>query len=36
MALLQTGKIGWSVVPDRATGEFLKAYRNAYDNTITG
>ncbi|MGA0935698.1 MAG: PQQ-binding-like beta-propeller repeat protein [Pseudohongiellaceae bacterium] len=34
-ALIQTGKIGWSVVLDRATGEFLKAYRTAYDNTIT-
>lgn len=35
-ALIQTGKIGWSVVLDRETGEFLQAYRTAYDNTITG
>jgi len=35
-ALIQTGKIGWSVVLDRETGEFLHAYRTAYDNTITG
>jgi PQQ-dependent dehydrogenase (methanol/ethanol family) len=35
-ALIQTGKIGWSVVLDRATGEFLHAFRTAYDNTITG
>jgi PQQ-dependent dehydrogenase (methanol/ethanol family) len=34
-ALIQTGKIGWSVVLDRATGEFLHAFRTAYDNTIT-
>ena len=34
-ALIQTGKIGWSVVLDRETGEFLHAYRTAYDNTIT-
>ena len=35
-ALLTTGKIGWGVVLDRATGEFLHAFRTAYDNTITG
>ena len=35
-ALIQTGKIGWSVVLDRETGEFLQAFRTAYDNTITG
>lgn len=35
-ALIQTGKIGWGVVLDRATGEFLHAFRTAYDNTITG
>jgi alcohol dehydrogenase (cytochrome c) len=34
-ALIQTGKIGWGVVLDRATGEFLHAFRTAYDNTIT-
>jgi alcohol dehydrogenase (cytochrome c) len=35
-ALIQTGKIGWGVVLDRATGEFLHAFRTAYDNTVTG
>ena len=35
-ALIQTGKIGWGVVLDRGTGEFLHAFRTAYDNTITG
>jgi alcohol dehydrogenase (cytochrome c) len=35
-ALISTGKIGWGVVLDRATGEFLHAFRTAYDNTITG
>jgi len=35
-ALIQTGKIGWGVVLDRVTGEFLHAFRTAYDNTITG
>jgi len=35
-ALIQTGKIGWGVVLDRTTGEFLKVFRTAYDNTITG
>jgi alcohol dehydrogenase (cytochrome c) len=35
-ALIQTGKIGWGVVLDRATGEFLHAFPTAYDNTITG
>jgi PQQ-dependent dehydrogenase (methanol/ethanol family) len=35
-ALIQTGKIGWGVVLDRATGEFLHAFKTAYDNTITG
>ncbi len=35
-ALIQTGKIGWGVVLDRETGEFLHAFRTAYDNTITG
>jgi alcohol dehydrogenase (cytochrome c) len=35
-ALITTGKIGWGVVLDRATGEFLHAFRTAYDNTITG
>lgn len=35
-ALIQTGKIGWGVVLDRETGEFLHAFRTAYDNVITG
>ena len=35
-ALVQTGKIGWGVVLDRQTGEFLRAFRTAYDNMITG
>jgi alcohol dehydrogenase (cytochrome c) len=35
-ALVTTGKIGWGVVLDRATGEFLHAFRTAYDNVITG
>ena len=35
-AVILTGKIGWGVVLDRATGEFLHAFRTAYDNTITG
>ena len=34
--VITTGKIGWGVVLDRATGEFLHAFRTAYDNTITG
>ena len=34
--MILTGKIGWGVVLDRATGEFLHAFRTAYDNTITG
>ena len=35
-AVILTGKIGWGVVLDRATGEFLRAFRTAYDNTIVG
>jgi len=35
-ALIQTGKIGWGVVLDRTTGEFLHAFRTAYDNVIRG
>ena len=35
-ALIQTGKIGWGVVLDRETGEFLKSFRTGYDNVITG
>jgi outer membrane protein assembly factor BamB len=35
-ALILTGKIGWGVVLDRQTGEFLQAFRTAYDNVVTG
>ena len=35
-ALILTGKVGWGVVLDRETGEFLKAFKTAYDNLITG
>jgi alcohol dehydrogenase (cytochrome c) len=35
-ALIQTGKIGWGVVLDRTTGQFLHAFKTAYDNVITG
>ena len=35
-AVILTGKIGWGVVLDRTSGEFLHAFRTAYDNTITG
>ena len=34
--MILTGKIGWGVVLDRTSGEFLHAFRTAYDNTITG
>jgi alcohol dehydrogenase (cytochrome c) len=34
-AVILTGKIGWGVVLDRVTGEFLRSFRTAYDNTIT-
>jgi len=35
-ALIQTSKIGWGVILDRATGEFIKAFRTSYDNLVTG
>ena len=35
-ALIQTGKIGWGVVLDRTNGQFLHAFKTAYDNVITG
>lgn len=35
-ALITTGKIGWGVVLDRQTGEFLHAFKTAYDNVVTG
>ena len=34
-ALIQTSKIGWGVVLDRVTGEFIHAFRTAHDNLIT-
>jgi alcohol dehydrogenase (cytochrome c) len=34
--LIHTSKVGWGVVLDRATGEFLHGFRTAYDNLITG
>lgn len=35
-ALIETSKIGWGVVLDRATGQFLGSFRTAHDNLITG
>ncbi len=35
-ALIETSKIGWGIVLDRVTGQFLGAFRTAYDNLITG
>jgi alcohol dehydrogenase (cytochrome c) len=35
-ALIQTSKIGWGVILDRATGEFIQAFRTSFDNLITG
>ena len=35
-ALINTGKMGWGVVLDRQTGEFLHAFKTAYDNVVTG
>lgn len=35
-ALIQTGKMGWGGVLDRQTGEFLHAFKTAYDNVVTG
>jgi alcohol dehydrogenase (cytochrome c) len=34
--IIQTGKMGWGVVLDRQTGEFLHAFKTAYDNVVTG
>ena len=34
-ALVQTSKIGWGVILDRGTGEFLHAFETAYNNLIT-
>jgi outer membrane protein assembly factor BamB len=35
-ALIETSKIGWGIVLDRVTGQFLGAFRTGYDNLITG
>jgi PQQ-dependent dehydrogenase (methanol/ethanol family) len=35
-ALIHTSKIGWGVVLDRVTGEFIHSFRTAYDNIVTG
>jgi alcohol dehydrogenase (cytochrome c) len=35
-ALVHTSKIGWGVVLDRRTGEFLHAFRTGVDNLVTG
>jgi alcohol dehydrogenase (cytochrome c) len=35
-ALIHTSKIGWGVVLDRVTGEFIRSFRTAYDNIVTG
>ena len=32
--LVHTSKIGWGVVLDRATGQFIHSFRTAYDNLI--
>jgi alcohol dehydrogenase (cytochrome c) len=34
--LVNTGKMGWGVVLDRASGEFLHAFKTGYDNVVTG
>ena len=35
-ALINTGKMGWGVVLDRQTGQFISAFQTAYENVITG
>ena len=30
------GKMGWGVVLDRQTGQFISAFQTAYENVITG
>jgi len=35
-AVVITGKVGWGVVLDRETGKFIKPFKTAYDNLITG
>jgi alcohol dehydrogenase (cytochrome c) len=34
--LVHTSKIGWGVVLDRTNGQFIQAFKTAYDNIITG
>ena len=34
--LIHTSKIGWGVVLDRRTGRFIRSFRTAHDNLITG
>jgi alcohol dehydrogenase (cytochrome c) len=33
-ALIHTSKVGWGVVLDRATGQFIHSFKTAYDNII--
>ena len=33
--LVHTSKIGWGIMLDRATGQFIHSFRTAYDNLIT-
>lgn len=35
-ALIATSKLGWGVVLDRASGEFISAFQTAYDNFVLG
>jgi alcohol dehydrogenase (cytochrome c) len=35
-ALIHTSKIGWGVVLDRVTGQYIQSFKTAYDNIITG
>ena len=35
-ALVHTSKIGWGIILDRETGEFLSTFRTGYDNVVTG
>lgn len=35
-ALINTSKLGWGMVLDRQTGQFISAFRTAYDNLVTG
>lgn len=34
--LVHTSKIGWGLVLDRVTGEFLYAFKTGFDNVVTG